>query len=68
MRYTDMSIYSATRDMPGGPITVEDVTTDTSSVQPYRGENGQVSSGSALAYLATYGIVAAVLVYCLYFL
>jgi hypothetical protein len=68
MRYTDMSIYSATRDMAGGPITVEEVTTDTSPVQPYRNENGQVSSGSALAYLITYGIVAAILGYCLYFL
>lgn len=68
MRYTDMSIYSATRDMAGGPTTVEEVTTDTSSVQPYKDENGQIPSASALAYLATYGIVAAVLIYCLYFL
>lgn len=68
MRYTDMSIYSATRDMPGGPITVEEVTTDASPVQPYRDENGRVSSGSALAYLTAYGVVAAVLIYCLYFI
>lgn len=66
MRYTDMSIYSATRDLPGGPVIVEEDTSDSASIQPPRDQNGNITDGGFIGYIAAYTVVAGAITYCMY--
>lgn len=66
MRYTDMTIYNATRDMPGGPIVVEETNGFDSSIEPYSDDAGSPTLGGWIGYLIGYAMLAAGLLYCMY--
>ncbi len=68
MRYTDMSIYSATRDMPSGPIIVEEEAQNIDGVAIIRDQDGNITNGGFIGYLAAYAVMAGAILCCMFLL
>lgn len=58
----DTTTFLATQDNPGGPI-VQVVDDDVETFGPTIQSDGRVSSGSAIAYLLAYGLLAGLIVF-----
>lgn len=67
MRGIDMDIYNATRNRPEGPILLDEMNSDSGSIEPYRDDNGKVTPGGWIGYYLGYAMIAAPIMYLAFF-